>query len=79
MEFIETNRERPFFCYLAYNTPHSPMQVPDRFYDRFKDATLKLRADGPKKEDSPHTRAALAMVREHRLERRPRCWRSSTS
>lgn len=60
--FIETHRDRPFFCYLAYNTPHSPMQVPDRFYDRFKDATLKLRSDNPKKEDLAHTRAALAMV-----------------
>ena len=60
--FMETNRGRPFFCYLAYCTPHSPMQVPDRFYDRFKDATLKLRPDNTKKEDLGHTRAALAKV-----------------
>ena len=37
------------------------MQVPDRFYDKFKDADLKLRAAEPKKEDLEHTRAALAM------------------
>jgi arylsulfatase A-like enzyme len=59
--FIEANRTRPFFCYLSYNTPHSPMQVPDRFFDRLKDADLNLRHDGPQKEDLAHTRAALAM------------------
>jgi arylsulfatase A-like enzyme len=60
MAFAEANAARPFFCYLAYNTPHSPMQVPDQFWDRFKGAPLKLRHDG-KKEDIGHTRAALAM------------------
>ncbi|HJZ53688.1 MAG TPA: arylsulfatase, partial [Gemmataceae bacterium] len=59
--FIEANKQRPFFCYLAFNTPHSPMQVPDRFYDKFKDVELKLRADAAQKEDIGHTRAALAM------------------
>ncbi|HYH66005.1 MAG TPA: sulfatase-like hydrolase/transferase [Urbifossiella sp.] len=58
--FIERNRSKPFFCYLPLNTPHSPMQVPDRFYDRFRDAPLALRAAA--KEDAAHTRAALAMV-----------------
>jgi len=37
MEFINTNREQPFFCYLAYNTPHSPFQVPDAYYDAYID------------------------------------------
>ncbi len=60
--FMERNRSKPFFCYLPLNTPHSPMQVPDRFYDRFRDAPL-LRLAGPGvKEDQAHTRAALAMV-----------------
>ncbi len=27
MDFIEENREKPFFCYLAYNAPHSPFVV----------------------------------------------------
>src|SRR5207237_459400 len=60
-EFIGKNRDRPFFCYLAFNTPHSPMQVPDRFYAKFKGAELKLRYAGPQAEDAGHTRAALAM------------------
>jgi arylsulfatase A-like enzyme len=61
MAFLEKNRDRPFFCYVAFNTPHSPMQVPDRWYDRFKDRELKLRYPGPQAEDPAMTRAALAM------------------
>ncbi len=36
MGFIEKNRERPFFCYLPYNAPHSPWQVPDRYFEKYK-------------------------------------------
>jgi len=36
MRFIATHQETPFFCYLSYNAPHSPYQLPDRYYDRFK-------------------------------------------
>lgn len=61
MQFIESNKDRPFFAYLPYNTPHSPMQVPDRFWDKFKDAELPLHDREPDKEDIPHIRAALAM------------------
>jgi arylsulfatase A-like enzyme len=59
--FVEQNRQRPFFCYIAFNTPHSPMQVPDRWYEKFKDKELKLRYAGPQREDPAMTRAALAM------------------
>lgn len=59
--FIEQHRERPFFCYLPFNTPHSPMQVPDEYWDRFKDKELALRHREPDQEDVPKTRAALAM------------------
>ena len=62
LEFIDSHRETPFFCYLPYNTPHSPMQVPDRFYEKFADAELTMRHRDPGKEDLPMTRAALAMV-----------------
>ena len=57
--FIDANRATPFFCYLAFNTPHSPMQVPDKYWDRFKNKALALKGAG--KEDVQHTRAALAM------------------
>lgn len=36
IKFIAANQARPFFCYLAYNAPHSPYQVPDRYFDKFK-------------------------------------------
>jgi arylsulfatase A len=36
MRFIEQQRREPFFCYLAFNTPHSPFQVPDRYFDAFR-------------------------------------------
>ncbi len=34
--FMKRNQHRPFFCYLPYNTPHTPSQVPDEYFDRYK-------------------------------------------
>ena len=34
IEFIRTNRERPFFMYLAHNMPHMPLFTSDEFTDR---------------------------------------------
>ncbi len=62
LRFIEKNKNDPFFCYIPYNTPHSPMQVPDKFWKKFENADLKLRHRDPEKEDLQHTRAALAMM-----------------
>ncbi|HEX5105502.1 MAG TPA: arylsulfatase, partial [Pirellulaceae bacterium] len=59
--FIEQNLGQPFFCYLPFNTPHSPMQVPDEYWNRFKDKELAMRNREPDREDVPKTRAALAM------------------
>ena len=63
MDFIEESvkQDQPFFTYLPYNTPHSPMQVPDRFWKKFDGMELPLRNRDPKKENVQHTRAALAM------------------
>ncbi|MEM7812207.1 MAG: arylsulfatase [Planctomycetota bacterium] len=62
IDFIEQNDGTPFFAYVAFNTPHSPMQVPDRWWDRHADQELLDRGTEAKREDVPHTRAALAMV-----------------
>ncbi|MEM8668342.1 MAG: arylsulfatase [Planctomycetota bacterium] len=62
IDFVRQNRSRPFFCYLPLNTPHSPMMVPDRFYEKFDGAKLDLQHRDPDKEDVMMTRAALAMV-----------------
>jgi arylsulfatase A-like enzyme len=59
--FINEHKAGPFFCYVPFNTPHSPMQVPDRFYTKFARAELKMRHIDPKAEDAGFTRAALAM------------------
>lgn len=61
MEFIQAHRERPFFVYLAYNTPHSPMQVPERFWKKFAGQNLAMRHRDPNRENLQHTRAALAL------------------
>ena len=62
IEFISDNSsDKPFFVYLPYNTPHSPMQVPDRWWKRFRDVELKRHNRDPKKENIGHIRAALAM------------------
>lgn len=62
--FIQKQAEakKPFLAYLPYCTPHSPMQVPDEFWDRFQDKELKMVHREPKREKSGHKRAALAMV-----------------
>ncbi len=62
LQFIEKEKEGPFFLYLPYNTPHSPMQVPDAYWNKFKDATLEKRYTGNEEEDVTFTKAALAMV-----------------
>jgi len=65
IEFIKavekSPQEKPFFAYLPYNTPHSPMQVPDRFWDKFANKELTMHNRDPKKENSLHLRCALAM------------------
>ena len=64
IDFIEKNKNQPFFLYLPYNTPHSPMQVPDRFWKKYKDKKLsQIGSEGPPKNQNQidHTRAALAM------------------
>lgn len=62
IEFIEQEKDSPFFLYLPYNTPHSPMQVPDRNWNNFKDKDLQMLAEKGTDEDIEFTRAALAMV-----------------
>ena len=39
VDFIDRHREEPWFCYVAYNTPHSPWQVPEANWDAVRDRT----------------------------------------
>ncbi|EDM27063.1 N-acetylgalactosamine 6-sulfatase (GALNS) [Lentisphaera araneosa HTCC2155] len=57
IDFIEKNQDNPFFVYLPYATPHSPMQIPDRWWDKYdKKDDFKM----PVKVNN-HLKAALAM------------------
>ncbi len=35
VSFIERQRDKPFFLYLAYNAPHAPLQATQKYLDRF--------------------------------------------
>lgn len=37
LRFIEANKDRPFFCYLSTNAPHSPLNLPEKYLNRYKD------------------------------------------
>jgi arylsulfatase A-like enzyme len=37
INFIEQNMDSPFFCYLSFNAPHTPLQVPEEYYLKYKD------------------------------------------
>ncbi len=32
----QDEKDRPFFCYLSYNAPHTPTQIPDKWFNLFK-------------------------------------------
>ena len=40
LEFIETNREKPFFIYLAYNVPHYPLQPTEKWRELYHEIPL---------------------------------------
>ncbi|HEV7280187.1 MAG TPA: sulfatase-like hydrolase/transferase [Pirellulaceae bacterium] len=60
--FIAEQAQGPFFCYVAFNTPHSPFQVPKEDYERVKARGITLRATEPQLEKLDETIAALAMM-----------------
>ncbi|MCX6215778.1 arylsulfatase [Spirosoma sp.] len=36
LNFISQHKAKPFFCYVPFNAPHSPHQVPDRYFNKYK-------------------------------------------
>ena len=36
MKFIES-KDSPFFCYISANAPHSPLNVPQEYYNAYKE------------------------------------------
>ena len=43
VNFIKKERKGPFFIYLAYNAPHSPLQATKKYLDRFPNIENKKR------------------------------------
>jgi len=37
IKFIDKNKANPFFCYLSFNAPHTPLQVPESYYQLYAD------------------------------------------
>ncbi|MBL8792349.1 MAG: arylsulfatase [Planctomycetia bacterium] len=37
LKFIETNRDRPFFCYLPTNAPHAPYNVDEKYSKPYRE------------------------------------------
>jgi arylsulfatase A-like enzyme len=45
--FVDANKSKPFFLYLAFNAPHTPLQAPQKYIDRVKEIKdEKLRTYG---------------------------------
>ena len=71
IEFIKKNKNNPFLLYMPFNTPHSPMQVPEKYWNKFKNKDLiqkgtlskitKDKYSGTNSKGENHSRAALAM------------------
>lgn len=40
ISFIKENKDNPFFLYLPYNAPHTPYQVPDSYYNKYRNKGL---------------------------------------
>jgi len=41
IRFISDHRKEPFFVYLPVNTPHTPLEVPERYYRVYKQMNLE--------------------------------------
>jgi len=69
IRFIESAQEQPFFCYLAFNAPHTPLQVPNDYYQIYKDIDPskgfendKRPFQGMSEKDKEDARKVYAMV-----------------
>jgi len=69
INFIDKNKESPFFCYLAFNAPHTPLQVPDSYYQKYKgiDPSTGFAKDGKpfskmSEKDKEDARKVYAMI-----------------
>ena len=69
IKFIEKNKDNPFFCYLSFNAPHTPLQVPDAYYQMYKniDPSVEFERKNPmhlnmSEQDKEDARKVYGMV-----------------
>ncbi len=69
IKFIADNQDNPFFLYLSYNAPHTPLQLPQDYHDEYADARVdnieKLsegRSDEMTEKDIDDARRVYGMV-----------------
>lgn len=48
IKFIEENKSNQFFCYLSFNAPHTPLQVPEKYYDLYKNVDPSVISESEK-------------------------------
>ena len=48
IKFIEDNKSNQFFCYLSFNAPHTPLQVPNKYYDLYKNVDPSVISESEK-------------------------------
>ncbi len=52
IEFMKSNKDNPFFLWLAFHEPHSPFKFPVEYRDKYKLSDIKLPKGSP--EDDRH-------------------------
>ncbi len=60
--FIDSHKDKPFFCYVPYNTPHSPWCAPPENWQHYKAREITQHATDADKEVPDETRCVLAML-----------------
>jgi arylsulfatase len=40
IDFISENKDQPFFCYLSFNAPHTPLQLPEKYEAMYADLEI---------------------------------------
>ena len=45
LKFIEKNKNKPFFCYLSTNAPHSPYNLPKEYYEMYQGVKYEKLSD----------------------------------
>nr|WP_295934381.1 arylsulfatase [uncultured Dyadobacter sp.] len=45
LQFLRDSKSAPFFLYVSYNAPHTPLQLPKRYEDMYKDLRFDTDTD----------------------------------